>query len=181
MEQAVAGDASGLRSAQTRHRREVEAAIAAATSCLRGSGHPGGDQAASRLSATLAAAIVEDAIASQLRAGVLDADQSAPGFGLDAASVPLASPAAPSRSGATRGGRTKEEGAGRQDARLQAEADRLAGRAQRLRAEAEEAEQQAGRARQAAEEAERQAGEARRAAEEAQRLARAARLAAEEA
>lgn len=100
MEQAVGGDASGLRDARAAQRRAVDAAVTAAAARLVEAGHPAGDAARQRMVATLGAAAVDDAVAGQVRDGVLDDDRSAPGFGLDAVSIP----GRPSARGTSRGG-----------------------------------------------------------------------------
>src|SRR6202011_518219 len=112
--------------AQSDNRRAIDAAVAAAGALLEGSGHPGGDLAIQRMIATLGAAVVDDAVASQLRDAVLDADRSAPGFGLDAALVTL-----PTSADAGPRGRGEEAGQaddrdGRTVAELEDYADRLA-------------------------------------------------------
>ncbi|MGQ0520909.1 MAG: hypothetical protein ACT4PX_07155 [Actinomycetota bacterium] len=179
-EQALRGDASGLRPAQAAERKAVDAVTAAASSQLEAAGKAGGDAARQRMAATLRAAVVDPAVAGPLLAGVLDADHQAPGFGLEGFSLPTAArPPAPARTTAS----PRAEPAG--DAPPAAGADpgdELARR--RRRAEADEAEHHARRTERSATQAERRAEELRSAAAsaaaEAERAARKAeKLAAE--
>jgi hypothetical protein len=168
MANAVGGDASDLRDAQGAQRRAVDAAVAAAAGCLRGAGHPGIDTAKQRMVATLGAAVVDEAVARRLRDGVLDGDRSAPGFGLDATSVPARRPAKPSHPKrdtdvprpatadqleAKTFERERRQAERVRHAELETRADRLARRAERLEKHADEAERQAAQARKEADEA----------------------------
>ena len=83
-EDALAGDASALRTAQAWERRAVDAAVAAGAEYLSAAGHGAGDAPRQRMAGTLRAAMVDEAVAASLRQGVLDDDREAPGFGLDA-------------------------------------------------------------------------------------------------
>jgi hypothetical protein len=177
MEKAMAGDPSGLRDAQAAQRRAVDAAVAAAVRCLETAGHPGTEAAKHRMGATMGAAVVDEAVAEQLRDGVLEGDRSAPGFGLDAISVagPLPIATKPVSQGQPRARREETDAVERERRRqarslhatLEAEANRLAHRAERLQARAEEAERQAAEARAAADAATAEADDARRRAEAA--------------
>jgi hypothetical protein len=189
MEEAVGGDASGLRDAQSGQRRAVEAVVAAAVECLDAGGHPGGDTTRQRIADTLGAAVVDAEVAQQLQSGLLDGDRSAPGFGLDAMAMPeprsgpqvtekVGTPGTgPRRAGAGRGpadktpGRTKQE---REQDDKSRRAAQTAERERRRQARARHAELQAEASRLAsraerlhgrADEAERRAAEARAAAE----------------
>ena len=89
-ENALAGDASGLRTAQAWERRAVDAAVTTAAEVLADAGHGTTDAARQRMAGTLRAAMVDPDVADALRAGVLDDDREAPGFGLDAFSAAAA-------------------------------------------------------------------------------------------
>jgi hypothetical protein len=154
MEAAVGGDASGLRLAQQAERAAVEAGLSAGAERLGRAGHRAGDPARQRMAGTLRAAFTDEAIADQLRAGTLDADYDASGFGLDPATVQL-----PARRNDTAEEQVEDA---RRAARL-AEVARLLHRAERLEQEAERAEERATQARQAATQA---AEEARQAGSE---------------
>jgi hypothetical protein len=197
MEQAVAGDASGLRAAQTEHRPAIDAAVAAAANYLSDAGLPAADTARQRMTATLGAAVVDDAAAAELREGTLDVDRAAPGFGLDAMSVPArpapatrkaapatpaapTAPAGPSKRDAGADGRPGQAGKPEQQAakerlrqakaryaQLDGKAQRLSRLADRRRGEADKAERDAVAARKAADQARSDAAEARRLADAA--------------
>ena len=182
MEDALGGDASGVRQAQAAERRTVDAAVTAATKVLTDAGKAATDALKLRIAAILRAAVVDGEVADLVRRGVLDADRDAPGFGLDGFSV-AAAPAAARR--ATRptpkrppppagkvpdadtdpAAEAKAEEAERR--RIAAEADEAEDRARRLEREATEAER---RAAQLAEASEAAAAEAEKAAERASRL-----------
>jgi hypothetical protein len=196
MEKAVAGDASGLRDAQVGQRRAVDAAVGAAAEGLEAAGHPGHEMARQRMAATLGAAVVDTEVAQQLRDGLLDGDRSAAGFGLDGMSMPQRPSTPRVRAGtvpaqvvteaeadadgttreaegdrARRAEQTAERERRRQAraryAELDADATRLALRAERLQARAEDAQRRAAEARAAAQAAKKEADEARRRAERA--------------
>ncbi|HEX2698616.1 MAG TPA: hypothetical protein VHM89_00225 [Acidimicrobiales bacterium] len=192
-DQALAGNASALRTAQAAERRAVDTATAVAAVHLLAGGQSSGDGPRQRMAGTLRAALVDPAVAAALRAGVLDDDREAPGFGLDAFSPSVAGSAArrrPSaRSPAGRPGTAtgaEGMGAGRPapaaatvDAeRAEAEAGRRAAeRAKetgRRAAELRDAERRAAELRGAADDAERGADTARRAAARARSEAEAA-------
>jgi hypothetical protein len=92
MERALDGDASGLRQAHSEDRAAVEAVISDAAARLEAGGYSVTDALRSRMAATLRAATVDDSVAARLRAGTLEQDQDAPGFGIDALSLPASRP-----------------------------------------------------------------------------------------
>lgn len=199
MEKAVGGDASGLREAQAGQRQAVDAAVGAGSRVLEQAGHAATETARQRMSGTLHAAVVDDSVAERLRAGTLDEDRDAPGFGLDSGSIPLSpgrSPAAAARStGASdeaapakkAAPAKRPEKAPIEDALARRRAEREAARAEveqrrqarvrqaELEADADRLTKRAHRLRGEAEEAERQAKAARSAATQAEREAAAAR------
>ena len=162
VEDALGGDPSAMREAQVAERRAADAVVDAGAGYLRAAGRPAGDAARKRMASTLRAAVVDPSAAGPLRAGVLDADLDAPGFGLDA----LSADAAKTSSALTASPRAPT--AGQQNATPE-DADRI--RARQLRAEADEAEQRAREAERSAAAAERRAHELRSAAAEAQTAA----------
>ena len=89
MERALDGDASGLRQAHSEDRAAVEAVISDAAARLEAAGYSVTDAMRSRMAATLRAATVDDAVAARLRSGTLEQDRDAPGFGIDALSLPV--------------------------------------------------------------------------------------------
>lgn len=168
MEEAVRGDASGLRVAQAAERAAVGAIVTAAADRLASLGRSVPDAAIRRLTETLRAAVVDDAIADQLRRGALDADQEAPGLGLPGAELPGAGlpVETPRAARADRKSDRKDEDRRRQErarrAELEANLERLERRAHRLRAVADEAAARASEARKEADDAETAAEAARR-------------------
>ncbi len=88
MEQALQGDASQLRPARAEERTAVDAVVADAVSRLEGGGYTATGVMGQRLAATLRAAIVDESVAALLGQGMLDGDREAPGFGIDALTVP---------------------------------------------------------------------------------------------
>jgi hypothetical protein len=198
MTNAVAGDASDLRNAQSEQRRAVDAAVTAAADRLRDAGHPAVDTNKQRMGATLGAAVVDDAVASRLREGVLESDRSAPGFGLDATSVPASRPvkAAKAAKAAEAAEPARDPDSARQEQREDKEKaadqpeataiERERRRQARLRhaeleTRADRMARRAERLEKHADEAERLAAQARRAAEEAMAEAARARSKADEA
>ena len=182
MQRALDGDASGLRQAHSEDRAAVEAVISDAAARLEAGGYSVTDAVRSRMAATLRAATVDEAVAARLRSGTLEQDQDAPGFGIDALSLPVTrSPraeAAGDRGQAKAGGAVADDEADgpapppddaahkrRQEVeRLRADAQRLSVAADELVAEATRLADEAGRleaaaaaARQKAEVAQRQA------------------------
>jgi hypothetical protein len=159
MEQAVRGDASGLRAARAGERDAIGAAVTAALVRL-GSAT---DAMIRRLTGTLHAAIVDDAVARQLRAGTLDKDHEAPGLGLPGAELVADAPSPPpAERSADREEAERRRRARARRAELEASAERLERRAQRLRAVAAEASARAAEAGKEADEAEASAEAARR-------------------
>lgn len=161
MDQAVRGDASGLRAAQAGERDAVGATVGAALDRLGSGGRPAADAMIRRLTGTLHAAIVDDAVARQLRGGTLDADHAAPGLGLPRAELVADAPPPPADRKAGREDEERRRRARARRAELEANADRLERRAQRLRAVADEAAARAAEAGQEADEAEASAEAAR--------------------
>ncbi len=172
-EEALAGDASALRTAQVDERRAVDAATTAAAGFLTEAGLGAGDGPRQRMAGTLRAAMVDETVAAALRDGVLDDDRDAAGFGLDAFSAAAGtatrrrapSRAAPGAAGTKRSPQPIEGPTSGNDHAApsadQAAAAAEAAAAERRTAEAEEAERHAVRLRKAADEAERAAGSAR--------------------
>jgi len=184
MERALEGDASGVRNARLAESRAVDEVVAAAASVLGDGGHAATDTARQRMTETLRAAIVDDAVAGHLRAGTLDGDRQAPGFGLDAISFPAAPRLDRPRPARDRGidAETAEKLRQRRarQAELTAEAERRTRRAERLAFEAAEAERRASEARAAADQAAAEAKTAQRGVEEAEAEEQAATAAEEE-
>jgi hypothetical protein len=189
MERALDGDASGLRQAHSEDRAAVEAVISDAAAKLEEGGYSVTDALRSRMAATLRAATVDDSVAARLRSGTLEQDQDAPGFGIDALSLPVtrtprAEPPRDDTSGEADEGVEPGTGAGpegpaerRDDAaarRRQQEIERLRAEARLLAAAAEERVADASRLADEAERREAEAGAARQKADEAQRQADAA-------
>ncbi|QXC61770.1 hypothetical protein KSP35_02705 [Aquihabitans sp. G128] len=77
-EAALAGDASGLRDATTAQRAAAEGLVRAALDLLG----PAGPAARDRISAIVHAAAVDEAVADELRRGVVSADHDRSGLGL---------------------------------------------------------------------------------------------------
>lgn len=86
---ALGGDASAIREASAEERTASEALVVAADAHLGA----GGQQVRARLSATVHAAVLDEAVADELRRGVLAADHDRSGLGLGA--DPGASPTPP--------------------------------------------------------------------------------------
>ena len=151
MEAAVGGDATALRHAQQAERAAVDAALSTAAERLAHAGHRTSEATRQRMAGTLRAAFSDEAIAEQLRAGTLDADHDAPGWGLDPTTVhlPMRSDQSAARDAAAR--RAAQE----------AEVARLRRRAERLAVEADRAEERARHARAAASQAEQDVRQAR--------------------
>lgn len=158
MEQAVGGDASGLRDAQQHERHAVDRAVAAAGRLLAGRGQQMTDTLSRRVASTLRAAIIDGSVADLLRGGVLDREVEAPGFGLDGT---LTVPARQRENHPI----DRQEDQGRRRARahrteLEKDAERLRRRAVRLEAAADDAERRAVEARAEADSARKAAAEA---------------------
>jgi hypothetical protein len=155
--QALAGQREGLRTAQAAERDTLRRAIDAALGRLRDAGHPAGDVARQRLTATLRAAMVDDDVAARLAAGTLEADYEAPGLGITPDAVPEQRTPTPAPDA---GAQARRREANAELRRLEAEADRLRRRADRLAAAARDADVAARAAAAAAAEAEAEAGQA---------------------
>lgn len=162
MERTAGGDASGLRDAQAAERAAIDAAIDAAAGHLRDGGHPASPVQRSRMAATLRAAVLDDGVAAELRAGTLERDHDQPGFGLEAAVTATAAGGAARRD---RPDPAAVRQAARQRATRQAEVDKLTRRAHQLAAVAEDAEGRAAEARARADQAAADADAARTALE----------------
>jgi hypothetical protein len=159
-EEAVRGDASELRAAQEAERAAVHAATQAAAARLRSRGRPATDAMLRRLAGTLRAAIVDDAVAAELREGRLEADREAPGLGLPGLD-PGAVAARPVPHAADAGAEARRAARAKR-AEMEAEAERLERRAVRLEDAARHAEAMAAEARAEADEARAAADDARR-------------------
>jgi len=180
MGRALAGDASGLRHAHGQDRAAVEAVVAGATARLASGGYSVTEVMRARMAATLRAAVVDESVASRLRAGTLDADHDAPGFGIDALSPLPGSGEQPPPPTTAHGlppaeapevddlaeGRRRRDRQHRQDLltaearRLEAAAAELVAEAGRLEADADRLELEAGAARERAHVARRSAAKA---------------------
>ncbi len=147
-EATVAGE--DVRDATTADREATRALVAAARAAL------GTDDAAlaQRVTATVLAAIVDEEVAADLRAGRLTAEQASPGFGFavdDAEIIPFRRPEAPRPTPEDKA--AAKEAADSERSRRRAEAEhrklvaRLESRARRLAEKADEAEQLAVEAR----------------------------------
>lgn len=149
-EKAMGGDRSEFQAAQTRERDSIQEAVDAASELIRAAGGQPTETIRQRMADTLRAATVEGAVADRLRRGVLEADMSAPGFGMEGISAEVLTrhpPAGPDDSSRRRERQAHRDELKRQadDARRRlrealAAADEAAERAVRLRGEAEEAE-----------------------------------------
>ncbi len=181
-EAALRGDASLLRSASAAERAASDRFIAAATAHL-GAGGPAGSP---RLASTLRAAVVDDAVAEELRRGVLSTDHEAPAFGFATGmevEEPPTRPKAPAKPKLTGKRSAKEREAAAEAERSErervAEEERQRFQARRRRAdqerEVERLERSAERLAQRAAAAETAAQEARAKADEAATEAAAAR------
>lgn len=162
-EEAVRGDASGLRAAQEVEREAVNATVQAAAGRLRAQGRPATDAILRRLSGTLRAAIVDDEVAAEVREGRLEGDREATGLGLPGLDPGAVAPGP--RHGHTRDSRAGADArraARASRARLEAEVERLERRAERLDEAARDAEARAAQARADADAARTAADDARR-------------------
>lgn len=86
-EQAMKGDRSGFQQAQADERIAMQTAVAGAAGLLADGGGKDSEAARQRMTETLRAATVDPEVADQLRRGALEADVSAPGFGLEGFSM----------------------------------------------------------------------------------------------
>lgn len=146
MSDAMAGDASSLRTAETAERATVEAILSAAAAQLDGQGHSLTDLHRQRMTSTLRAAVLDEGVATSLRSGTLDSDHDAPPFGFGAVHE-----VAPRNTRATDGHRVRpdpatiarERARRAERARMEVEAERLRRRAERLEEDAVDAERRA--------------------------------------
>jgi hypothetical protein len=155
--EAPGRDTTGRQDAQTAERRAIEAAVEAAERYLGDVRHSVTPVQCTRMSATLRAAVLDESVAGELRAGTLDRDHDPPGFGLDVAAGTVSPPAVAGRTGGE-----ADRRAARQRAARQAEVDKLTRRAQQLAAIADDAQQRAAQARARADQAAADAEAARR-------------------
>jgi hypothetical protein len=197
MEDAIAGDRSGIRAAEGEHRDALRAVRAAARHALEGSGHTFSDSVDRKVTGTLQAASVDRAVAETLMAGRISTDLQPDGFGIDVNAVSSPSgPAGPKQHeqdgtgpapdaeahdpGTTPDHNTDEQAVADEDPvaerqeetrtqELQDEVDRLAGRARRLAVESDRAGRDLVDAQDRADAADRALAEATAAAEEAHR------------
>jgi hypothetical protein len=176
-QEALTGDASGIREASRGLSQAVDKATARAAEVLRGAGREPSATQLERIRATLRAAAADPEVGELLRRGVLVADADPAGFGLGGLEL-AAAPSATRRrpSGAAGGADPAVDTARRELRRAQSEADAATNRARRKVERAEAAERRAAEARmeadaarQEAEEAAGEADAARRRAEEAAR------------
>ena len=138
-EQVITGDRSGFQQAQADERAAIERAVAVAAGVLPEGGGKDNEAARQRMTETLRAASVVSDIADQLRRGVLEADASAPGFGLEGLSTFAAAPSEHEvRSSKERSAARKREHEVR-IAELEAEAQAAAARFESSQAAAQEA------------------------------------------
>jgi hypothetical protein len=169
MEDALAGDPSGVRASQAAERRAVDAAVGAAAKVLEEAGRPAADAVKLRMAASLRAAVVDESVAELVRGGVLDADRDAPGFGLDGLSVSAAPAAArrsrPAKAAPERRATRAPDAEAETDEKAAADAERAERR--RLACEADEAEDLARRLLREAADAEHRAAQLAVAAAEA--------------
>jgi hypothetical protein len=190
LDAAVRGDAAALRAAQAEQRAVVDDVVRAALGALEAGGHATSDTVQRRIADTVHAALVDEAVADELRVGRLTAEHDAPGFGMGldlvaaaAAAAPAArtAPAAPAARAAAaapapaaRAGAPTTPAPTERQRRAQEEREAREARAQEARAERER------KAQEAREAEEQRAQKAAALDEEARRLAeRAAELAAE--
>ncbi len=97
LDAAVRGDAHALRTAEAEQRTAVDDVVWAAMAALADGGHAGGDTVQRRIADTLHAALVDDSVADDLRAGRLVSEHEAPGFGMGLDLAAAAAAAAPAR------------------------------------------------------------------------------------
>jgi hypothetical protein len=168
---ALAGDATGVRPAQHDERAAVDAIVSAATGYLKSSDEGASAAIVERVADSVRAAGADEASAATVRAGRLQTDLSATTLGLDGFGFtsPDASPRRPSRSP------SKQAQLDRAATDAEQLAAQLLSDAVRARADADEAEDFARRAQAAAGSAERRAETAQRKAEQARDRAEAKR------
>jgi hypothetical protein len=151
MEKAIGGDRSDFQSAQSEERRSIQEAVDAASTVMEAAGVRVTETSRQRMTDTLRAAAVDASVGDQLRRGVLVADTSAPGFGLEGVSADVL--ARQQRTDGREEPRQRERQA-RLDA-LKREFDKAEQRLREAVSAAEEAEERAVRLRREADEAER--------------------------
>lgn len=151
MEKAIGGDRSDFQSAQSEERLSIQEAVDAASTVMEAAGVRVTETSRQRMTDTLRAAAVDASVGDQLRRGVLVADTSAPGFGLEGVSADVL--ARQQRTDGREEPRQRERQA-RLDA-LKREFDRAEQRLREAVSAAEEAEERAVRLRREADEAER--------------------------
>jgi hypothetical protein len=194
MRRAVKGDAEAVRQAQAAERRASDALVAAARAQLSEIGARDSDAAATRIAGTLRAAMLDDDLAPRVRAGTLETDVIASGFGFGDVTaddiVPANKPGqrkAPVIADTRRAKAEAAAGAARRAAaakarraeatRLAAAADRLATAAERAQRRVEELRVQSERLHERMRDAEREARRARNEADRASAIAARARTA----
>ena len=139
---AMSGDASGLRGAEAAERSAVDAVVSSAAASAHAAGRPLTDGQRQRMITTLRAAVLDDAVATCLERGTLDADHEAPAFGFGP--TPEGGEAAgprPTRADAGNAARARARRA--EVTRLHTQVERLEQRALRLAREAADAERRA--------------------------------------
>ena len=151
MEKAIGGDRSNFQSAQSEERHSIQEAVDAASTVMEAAGVQVTETSRQRMTDTLRAATVDASVEDLLRRGVLVADTSAPGFGLEGISADVL--ASQQRTDDREGSRQRERLA-RLDA-LKREFDQAEQRLRKALLAAEEAEERAERLRREAHEAER--------------------------
>jgi hypothetical protein len=166
MEKAMGGDRSEFQAAQTRERNSVQEAVEAASELMAATGGEPTETIRQRMADTLRAATVEGTVADLLRRGVLEADMSAPGFGLEGISAEVLTRQRPA--GSDESSRRRERRAHRDE--LKRQADDARRRLGEALAAADEAEERAVRLRGEAEEAERDFQTAKKRLEEASKI-----------
>jgi hypothetical protein len=170
--EALEGDPSFLRDARRAFQDEVDGVVRAATEVLAGAGKAVGPSQLDRLSSTAQATATDEEARALVRAGRLDHDLEASGFGFDGGALPVVvPPPAPAREKRTPERPRPQPPApaitGREIRHLAALAQRAEAKAARLSREADDAERNAVELRRRAEEAIEAAAGARRAADDA--------------
>jgi hypothetical protein len=192
MHRAVKGDAEAVRQAQAAERRASDALVAAARAQLNEIGSKDSDTVAARIAGTLRAAMLDDDLAPRVRAGTLETDVIASGFGFGDVTtddivpankssqrkVPVIPDARRAKAGATASAARRATAAKARRAeatRLAAAADRLATAAERAQRRVEELRAQSERLHERMRDAEREARRARSEADRASAIAARAR------
>src|SRR4051812_27472256 len=149
-EQALAGDASGLRDATREQQGRIADVLDRASAVLRSGGREPNAGLVERLTATLRAASTDRAAGDLLRSGRLTADLSPAGFGLDDVVLTAAPPVR--RTTGSKAKAAAKPTAEDKDRERREELKRLQREAKAAMAEADEAERQATAAEQEADE-----------------------------